>query len=89
MNQIQMQPPNLAFTYGIFGMKPSTVEMIIGSKAFSKIFASASGGNEVKIAPADAVPDQVINLLRVQMQTLSDRLQVVYEKAVTDANTLV
>ena len=89
LNQIQMHPPNLAFTYGIFGMKPATVEMIIGSVAFSKKNASASGGKEVKIAPEDVVPDQVINLLRVQMQKLSERLQVENEKAVTDANTLV
>ena len=89
LNQIQMQPPNLAFTYGIFGMKPETVELIIGSNAFSKKIASASGGNEVKIAPEDAVPDQVINLLRVQMQKLSDRLQGENAKAVTDANALV
>ena len=43
----------------------------------------------MKIAPEDAVPDQVINLLRVQMQKLSDRLQGENEKAVTDANALV
>ena len=89
LQAIQMQPANLAFNYGIFGMEPTTLEAVIGSEAFSKIFAGASVGDAVKITPEDVVTDQVINLLRVQMQKLSDRLQEESEKAVEEGNALV
>ena len=89
LQAIQMQPPNLAFTYKIFGMEPTTVETLLGTEAFSKIFGGSSAGNAVAIAPEDVVPDQVINLLRVQLQKLSNRLQEENKEAVEAANKLV
>jgi hypothetical protein len=65
----QLQPPSLAYSYEMFGISAPTLETIVGTKVIAKIF----GGGAV-VAPEDIIPDQVINLLRVQMQKLSERL---------------
>ena len=75
LQAIQLQPPNLAYTYEMFGMSPGTLETLLGAKAIAKIFAGATAGTVDTIAAHHAVPDQVINLLRVQLQKLATRLE--------------
>ena len=56
----------------------------MGTKVIAKVF-----GEGAAVAPDDIIPDQVINLLRVQMQKLSDRLhgeQEQYAKAQEEAD---
>jgi hypothetical protein len=80
----QFQPPSLAYNYEMFGISASTLEQIVGTKVIAKVF-----GEGATVAPDDTIPDQVINLLRVQMQKLSERLhneQAQYAKAQEEAD---
>ena len=54
----------------MFGISAATLETVVGHKVIAKIF-----GTGASIVAQDAVPDQVINLLKIQMQKLSDRLE--------------
>ena len=86
---IQLQPPNLAYSYEVFGVSAATLEIVLGFGVVTKIF-----GEGATVAPQDAAPDQVINLLKVQMQKLSDRLkaeqdQGQYKAAQTDADAAI
>jgi hypothetical protein len=74
LQEIQLQPPCLADSYEMFGISAATLETIIGKPAMTKIFGEADK-KRVAIVAQDAVPDQLINLLRMQMQKLSARLQ--------------
>ena len=70
LQEIQLQPPNLAYSYEMFGLSAATLETVVGQKVIAKIF-----GTGASIAAQDAIPDQVINLLKIQLQKLSDRLE--------------
>ena len=85
--------PCLAYSYEMFGISAATLETIIGKSAMTKIFGEADE-KRVVIVAQDAVPDQLINLLRMQMQKLSARLQGEREngksaEAQADANAAI
>ena len=63
------------YTYEMFGMSPSTLETLLGTKVIAKVFAGATAGTVDTIAAHHVVPDQVINLLRIQLQKLATRLE--------------
>ena len=75
LQAIQLQPPSLAYHYKMFGVSPGTLETILGKAAIGKIFAGATAGAVDTISADDTVPDQVINLMKIQLQKLSERLE--------------
>jgi hypothetical protein len=76
LQAIQLQPPSSAYHYGLFGISLSTLETVIGKAAITTIFAgSAEVRSAGTISAEDTVPDQVINLMRIQLQKLSARLE--------------
>jgi hypothetical protein len=53
---------------------------VIGKTAISKILAGATAGTVNTIQGTHTVPDQVINLLQIQLQKLSKRLESEHAK---------